>query len=180
MWSLGRETRPNLIEPAPAPIVVQARERQPAVPPASESEPMSGPATSAPEPTPVASIAPLPLAMPAEPGVTPRRTIGPDVPSTPAAPAPMIAPALAPATPAPGPLPRPSPPAAESIAKRINVNTATQAELELLPRVGPALAKRIMDHRAKHGPFKRIADLDAVSGIGPKTLEKLAPLVTVE
>jgi comEA protein len=57
--------------------------------------------------------------------------------------------------------------------RKINVNKATAVELELLPDVGPALAKRILDHRAKNGPFKVLDDLDKVSGIGPKTLEKL-------
>jgi competence protein ComEA len=46
--------------------------------------------------------------------------------------------------------------------------------------VGPAIAKRILDYRALHGPFKTIADLDKVKGIGPKTLARIAPLVTVE
>jgi competence protein ComEA len=66
------------------------------------------------------------------------------------------------------------------LTHRINVNTAGQAELELLPNVGPAMAKKIMDYRALHGPFKSIADLDKVKGIGPKTMAKIAPLVTVE
>jgi competence protein ComEA len=57
--------------------------------------------------------------------------------------------------------------------RKINVNKASAAELELLPDVGPALAKRIIDHRTKNGAFKVLDDLDKVSGIGPKTLEKL-------
>lgn len=62
----------------------------------------------------------------------------------------------------------------------ININTATAAELELLPGIGPALAQRIIDHRREHGAFRRIEDLDDVKGIGPRTLEKLRPLVRVE
>lgn len=57
--------------------------------------------------------------------------------------------------------------------RKINVNKASAAELELLPDVGPATAKRIIEHRTKHGAFKVLSDLDKVSGIGPKTLEKL-------
>jgi competence ComEA-like helix-hairpin-helix protein len=61
----------------------------------------------------------------------------------------------------------------------INLNTATAAELELLPSVGPAVAQRIIEHRAAHGPFKRVEDLDNVKGIGPRTLDKLRDLVAV-
>jgi competence protein ComEA len=82
-------------------------------------------------------------------------------------------------TPAAGPLPG-APAKSPGLTHRINVNTAGQAELELLPNVGPAMAKKIMDYRALHGPFKSIADLDKVKGIGPKTMAKIAPLVTVE
>jgi competence protein ComEA len=64
--------------------------------------------------------------------------------------------------------------------RRININTATRAELELLPGIGPAVAQRIIDHRAAHGRFASAADLDNVKGIGPKTLEKLKDLVRVE
>lgn len=99
--------------------------------------------------------------------------------------------ALGPA-PAPPPIPSDSPKPlsvpsksastakARAIVGKINVNKATQAELELLPRVGPALAQRIIEYRNTHGPFHHIEDLDKVKGIGPKTLEKLRPLVTIE
>ncbi|BCT76313.1 hypothetical protein SCMU_21550 [Sinomonas cyclohexanicum] len=62
---------------------------------------------------------------------------------------------------------------------RVNINTATVQELGTLPRVGPVLAQRIVDYRAAHGRFSAPEDLDAVSGIGPKMLESLLPLVTV-
>lgn len=61
----------------------------------------------------------------------------------------------------------------------INLNTATQAELETLPAVGPATALRIIEYREKHGPFRRIEDLDKIKGIGEETIAKLAPLVTI-
>lgn len=63
------------------------------------------------------------------------------------------------------------------VQKLIAVNTASAAELELLPGVGPVMAQRIIDDRAANGPFRSPADLDRVKGIGPKTLEKLTPLV---
>jgi competence protein ComEA len=64
-------------------------------------------------------------------------------------------------------------------AGKVDLNTATVEDLGALPRVGPVLAQRIVDYRAAHGRFTSPEDLDAVSGIGPKMLESLLPLVTV-
>ncbi len=61
----------------------------------------------------------------------------------------------------------------------VNVNTATADELQLLPRVGPALAGRILDFRDANGPFEGVEELVAVRGIGETSLEKLKPFVTV-
>jgi len=72
------------------------------------------------------------------------------------------------------------PPVAPDIARTINLNTASAAQLELLPGIGPALAQRIVEYRAAHGPFRTIEGLDNVKGIGPKTLEKLRPLVSLD
>ncbi|MEO9246071.1 ComEA family DNA-binding protein [Citricoccus nitrophenolicus] len=60
----------------------------------------------------------------------------------------------------------------------VNVNTADSATLEQLPGIGPALAGRIIDHREQVGPFGSLADLDAVSGIGPAMMERLDGLVS--
>ena len=49
----------------------------------------------------------------------------------------------------------------------VNINTATQAQLESLKGVGPAKAKAIIDYRTKNGPFKTLAELEKVQGIGP-------------
>ena len=59
------------------------------------------------------------------------------------------------------------------IAYRVDLNRADAAELDLLPGIGPAKARRIIEHRAAHGPFKRLADLSNVRGIGPVTVGKL-------
>ena len=65
-------------------------------------------------------------------------------------------------------------------AGKVNLNTAGAAELDTLPKVGPVLAQRIVDWRKEHGPFKSVEELDAVDGVGPKMLEALLPLVTVQ
>jgi len=62
---------------------------------------------------------------------------------------------------------------------RVNLNTATLAELLTLPGIGETRAQAILAYRAEHGPFTRIEELQNVSGIGPVTYEKLAPYVTV-
>jgi competence protein ComEA len=62
---------------------------------------------------------------------------------------------------------------------KVNLNSADQAALETLPRVGPAMAQRILDWREANGPFTAVEDLLNVTGIGDKTLEGLRDLVTV-
>ncbi len=66
-----------------------------------------------------------------------------------------------------------------SAGQPVNLNTATAAELEALPEIGPALAQRIIDYRAAHGAFATLDDLLEVSGIGPATLDAIRDLVTV-
>ena len=63
-------------------------------------------------------------------------------------------------------------------ASIVNVNAATAEQLEALPRVGPTLAKRIVDDRNANGPFGSIEDLQRVKGIGPAMAKTLAPRVT--
>ena len=59
----------------------------------------------------------------------------------------------------------------------VNVNTATPEELELLPGVGPARARSIVEHRKARGLFKTPDDLVAVSGIGARALDRMRPHV---
>jgi competence protein ComEA len=61
----------------------------------------------------------------------------------------------------------------------VNINTATQAELEALQGIGPAKAKAIVDHRKKNGPFKAPNDLEKVNGIGPGIMKRLRKDITV-
>ncbi len=60
----------------------------------------------------------------------------------------------------------------------IDLNTASSAELEALPRVGPAMARRIIERRERVGPYRTLEDLRHVRGIGPATLRLLDSLVT--
>ncbi len=71
-------------------------------------------------------------------------------------------------------------PAASPTTAGLNINTATQAQLESLPQVGPATAKAIIAWRETHGAFRTLSDLDKVRGIGPRTIEKLRPLIRFE
>jgi competence protein ComEA len=64
-------------------------------------------------------------------------------------------------------------------AARVNLNTATAADLDALPGIGPVLAQRIVDYRDQQGRFTSVDQLDDVPGIGPAIAEQLAKLVTV-
>ncbi len=64
-------------------------------------------------------------------------------------------------------------------AALININTASETELETLSGVGPVTAAAIIDYRTQNGPFASVDDLVDVSGIGPVTLEEIRPFVTV-
>lgn len=61
----------------------------------------------------------------------------------------------------------------------VNLNTATQAELETLPGVGPVTATSILEWRTEHGAFSSVDELLEVSGIGDATLAEIAPHVTL-
>ena len=65
-------------------------------------------------------------------------------------------------------------------AGKIDLNTATQQQLQLLPGIGPAMAQRILDYRESAGGFKTIRDIINVSGIGEKTFENLKDYIMVE
>ena len=73
-------------------------------------------------------------------------------------------------------------PPARTAAERpspLNLNSATEAQLEGLPGIGAATAARIVEYRKKNGGFKKVEDLMNVKGIGEKSFLKLKTLVTV-
>jgi competence protein ComEA len=61
----------------------------------------------------------------------------------------------------------------------ININIASQAELESLPGIGPTTAQKIIEYRDANGPFLSTEDIINVSGIGPGTYERIKDLITV-
>jgi comEA protein len=69
--------------------------------------------------------------------------------------------------------------ATANAANPVNLNTATAAELQTLPKIGAAAAARIIEYRQKSGGFKKVEDLMNVKGIGEKTFLRLKPLIAV-
>jgi competence protein ComEA len=59
----------------------------------------------------------------------------------------------------------------------VDLNTATLAQLDTIPGVGPVTAQAILDYRTKHGRFSRVEELQEVDGIGTKTYAQIAPHV---
>lgn len=71
------------------------------------------------------------------------------------------------------------PAGAEASTGQVNINTATSEQLQLLPRVGPALAGRIIEFRETNGAFKELEELLRVRGVGERSFETLRPYLTV-
>ncbi len=92
------------------------------------------------------------------------------------APAPAIDPAAVVGS---GPADGDPTPGVPSAAAPVNLNTASAAQLDSLPGVGPATAAAIISDRTEHGPFRSVDDLGRVRGIGAAKLDQLRKLVTV-
>lgn len=107
----------------------------------------------------------------------------------PKAPDHVVAPATVPSsTPAPSqtasagssPASNPKPSPSAPRGSLLNLNTATAAQLQALPGIGPSMAQRLIDKRTTLGSFRSWDDVDAVEGIGPTTLEKLKAAATID
>jgi len=68
---------------------------------------------------------------------------------------------------------------AELAPRRIDVNSASAEEIQLVPGIGPVLSRRIVDYRERRGSFERIWDLGRVRGIGPRLIERIESYVVV-
>jgi competence protein ComEA len=68
---------------------------------------------------------------------------------------------------------------AKASDQKVNINTASSEELQKLPRIGPAIAQRVIDYRKENGNFKRVEDLMKVRGIGEKIFNQLKDRITV-
>jgi competence protein ComEA len=66
-----------------------------------------------------------------------------------------------------------------AVPRPVDLNQATQRQLDVLPGIGPVLAGRIVEYRQRKGGFRRVSELRAVSGIGPKRYAALKDMVTV-
>ena len=71
-------------------------------------------------------------------------------------------------------------PAKKEVTGKLNLNTATEEQLMLLPSVGPSKAERVVTWRKKNGGFKRTADLRRVKGFGYKTFKRLEPYLDIK
>lgn len=80
------------------------------------------------------------------------------------------------ARPAEAPIPIAAPRGVED-AGPLDLNRADADALVALPRIGPALARRIVEDRERNGPFRDVDDLDRVRGVGPATVEAIRPMV---
>lgn len=69
---------------------------------------------------------------------------------------------------------------AEGIEGKVNINTATETQLALLPGIGPKLATEIVNYRGSNGNFKTIEDIKKINGVGNKKFEKIKDLLVVE
>ncbi len=75
--------------------------------------------------------------------------------------------------------PAPPPPGPGDVTFPININTASEWELQALPGIGPSLAKRIIEYRETYGPFEHVSGIMDVTGIGENTYKNIYGLIAV-
>ncbi|MFN0123968.1 MAG: ComEA family DNA-binding protein [Blastocatellia bacterium] len=63
--------------------------------------------------------------------------------------------------------------------ERLSINQATAEQLQRLPGIGVVLARRMVEHREKHGPYKRPQDVLIVARMSPKLLRRILPLIHI-
>lgn len=175
--------------PLPADPVMVARAEVPTSSNHNTEKAAEAPGVGEHEVNPAGRIPSGPVSTAPEPRIVERRPLGPEVPDELLAPEPAVREdsplplAMAPAQPtvqSPSTATEVRSKAAVQVPnRRININSASKAELELLPGVGPALADRIIEARSKKR-FANLTDVDKVRGIGPKMLEKLRDRVLFE
>ncbi len=68
----------------------------------------------------------------------------------------------------------------EQVEGKVNINTATEAQIALLPGLGPKLATEVVNYRRNNGGFKTVEDIKKVSGVGDKKFEKIKDYVVLE
>ncbi|USN97892.1 MAG: helix-hairpin-helix domain-containing protein [Phycisphaeraceae bacterium] len=123
-------------------------------------------------PTPASGLATRQSPAPHEINATPAGSIAEASPPV------TAEPPVASGTPDPASPPaRPKPAAAPG---RLNINTASAAELELLPSIGRTLAARIIEYRQREGPIRSLTQLMDVNGIGVRTAEAIEPYIRFE
>ncbi len=68
----------------------------------------------------------------------------------------------------------------KALIGKVNINTATGEQLQILPRIGPSMSQRIIQYRREHGSFTSIDAIKKVKGIGDKTFEKIKSQITID
>lgn len=106
---------------------------------------------------------------------------GGPIPPVPTSPSPSVEAAIPNVRPSATPV-SPKPSSATKVAKsvgKVSLNTATAAQLDSLPGVGPSTAQKILDYRMAHGGFSSLEEIMSVKGIGPKKFEAMRPFLSL-